>query len=298
MAHTIVNQPQRPLPRLIISQDLSGVGQVSMGVALPIVATLNVEPAILPTALLSAHTAFPGSTFTDLSASMPATLAHWQALGLNPAGVYLGYLGSAALNVWRKWLPQFAASSVCLVDPVMGDGGKLYRGFDDAYVTGMRALAQQATIITPNITESALLLDQPLPQGPIQLATLRAMTTALASKFNAAVVLTGVPLPEGDLGTAGLTTTDAEPFILRQPRLPGTYFGTGDIFASVLAAGLVRGLQLRPLCTAAMDFIDGAIKRTLMAGTDPRFGVQYAAGLPALQQFFTDKEATNDGPQL
>jgi pyridoxine kinase len=124
------------------------------------------------------------------------------------------------------------------------------------------------------------------------------MTTALATKFAAAVVLTGVPLPDGSLGTAGLPTPGAEPFVLRQPHLPGTYFGTGDIFASILAAGLVRGLPLRSLCTAAMDFIGDAIKRTLMAGTDPRFGVQYAAGLPALQQFFTDKEAINDGPQL
>ncbi len=269
-------------PRMIISQDLSGVGQVSMGVALPIVAALNIEPCTLPTAILSTHTAFAENTFTDLSASMAPTLAHWQQLQLNPAGVYLGYLGARALPVWRTWLPTLSTARVRLVDPVMGDGGRLYRGFTDAYVTEMRALVRDATVMTPNVTEAALLLGQTPTQAPLTTTQLRQMVRELVATFHVDVVITGTPLADGTLGTAGMTRTDTAVFVLQQPHRPGTYYGTGDIFASVLVSGLLLGQSLRKTSKIALTFIDQAIQRTLSSGADSRYGVQYAPGLPAL----------------
>ncbi|EPC59043.1 Pyridoxal/pyridoxine/pyridoxamine kinase [Lacticaseibacillus paracasei subsp. paracasei Lpp189] len=112
---------------LIISQDLCGVGQVSMSVALPLAAGLGLTPYVLPTALLSSHTGGLGAnTYLDLSAEMPGILKHWQQLQLQPDGIYLGYLGQKAADQWDRWLPKFHAPLV-LIDPVMADNGNFTR---------------------------------------------------------------------------------------------------------------------------------------------------------------------------
>lgn len=265
---------------VIISQDLSGVGQVSMAVALPLLAAMGNNCAVLPTALLSTHTGFADNTYLDLSAQMPAILAHWQKLALHPQGLLLGYLGAPALAVWQTWLPRYQTAAVRVIDPVMGDNGQLYRGFDENYVAAMRTLVAQATVITPNPTEAQLLLGEPLQQVAWNEAGAKALAARVAERFAIDVVVTGVSLAHGSVGVVGCT--GGTPWLVRHRRLAGHYFGTGDIFASVLCGGLLAGREVRAAADTAATFVTKAILTTLATQRDPRFGVDYAPAIPWL----------------
>ncbi|MFD0896978.1 pyridoxamine kinase [Loigolactobacillus binensis] len=269
--------------QVLISQDLSCVGQVSLGVALPIVAALGLQPAILPTALLSTHTGgFGANTYLDLSQEMQAIIAHWRTLKLKFTALYFGYLGTAALPVVTQNLAHLATKDAkILIDPVMGDNGQLYHGFDHTYVEAMRQLVPHATVITPNVTEARLLLAQPQDSRPLTLATALELATAVSVKFGVAnVILTGIPLVDGQNGVVGVTV--GQTWNWQTPQLPGHYFGTGDIFASVCFGLWLRGLSLATASQQAIRFVQQAIKRTATAATDIRFGVDYAAGFNQL----------------
>ena len=146
--------------RVLTIQDISCVGQCSMTVALPILSACGHETAILPSAVLSTHTAgFTGYTVRDLAADMPGINAHWQQAGITFDAVYTGYLGSAeqvdyVLDIIRGCLKK---DGLTFIDPAMADYGKLYPGFDDNYVQAMKKLSQKADYILPNITEACLL---------------------------------------------------------------------------------------------------------------------------------------------
>ena len=120
---------------VLISQDLSCAGQVSMSCALPLFGAVNLKPTVLPTAVLSTHTGgFGNNTYLDLADEMIRILQHWQTLDLKFSAVYLGYLGANALDVLQTDLNLVTdAKTRLLVDPVMGDHGRLYRGFDIKY---------------------------------------------------------------------------------------------------------------------------------------------------------------------
>lgn len=268
-------------PGVIISQDLSGVGQVSLGVALPIIAAMGFNPYVLPTAVLSTHTGGLGqNTYTDLSATIAATLAHWQSLALTPTGLLLGYLGQAAAPVWHQALPQWQNIPLRVVDPVMADGGKLYHGFDESYVTLMRQLVAQATVITPNVTEAYLLLGEKQPPTLTEAAA-QQLAQRLAQRFGVTVVVTGIPLTADTLGVAGAASHESS-WLLTTPMRPGHFFGTGDLFASVLTGALLYNRPLKQAAQLATHFLDQAISHTLDAGFDPRFGLAYANALPQL----------------
>ena len=57
--------------RILTIQDISCVGQCSLTVALPIISACGIETCVLPSAVLSTHTAgFSGYTFRDLTEDM------------------------------------------------------------------------------------------------------------------------------------------------------------------------------------------------------------------------------------
>lgn len=268
---------KQPL-RVLLSQDLSCVGQVSLGVALPLFAALGFEACPLPTALLSTHTGGLGAnTFHDLTPEMPQILRHWQQLDLTFQGLCLGYLGPNALQVWQQWLPNFKATPLRLIDPVMADNGQFYSGFDQHYAQALGALLPQATVITPNLTEAQLLLGQ-TPRltdwTPVQAEQL---AHTLSQQFHVTtVVLTGIPLGK----QVGVSTYQAgQTATVQQPRQPGHYFGTGDWFASVLGAALLRQQALATSVQLGMTFMDQAIAQTRADHGDPRFGLHAQGAL-------------------
>ena len=268
-------------PQVIISEDLSGVGQVSLGVALPVLAALGFNCAVLPTAYLSTHTGGLGQpVVTDLAAQIAPTSAHWQTLPLQPQGVLLGYLGKTALAAWQQVLPDWHAAPVRLLDPAMADGGRLYAGFDAAYVAAMRELIPQASGMTPNLTEAQLLLGQEPDLAPRSDEGAAELATQLVKTFGVQVLVTGIPLLDGSLAVAGCTDAAAPAWVNRNQRLPGHYFGTGDLFAAVVCAALMRGQTLQHAAILGANFVARAIQQT----DDPRLGLNFAAGLPWLSR--------------
>ncbi|KRL38338.1 pyridoxamine kinase [Liquorilactobacillus uvarum] len=272
---------------VLVAQDLSCVGQVSMSVALPLLGAAGLRPTVLPTALLSTHTGgFGANTYLDLSSEIEKIIAHWHSLNFNFSAVYLGYLGQKPLEMLLQHFDTLVTpQSFNLIDPVMGDNGHLYHGFDSNYIDGMRQLISKAQLITPNVTEAALLLGKTTSfKQALTLHEAQDLLQELAQAFNKQqIVLTGVHLTNGKIAVLGYDKISREIWNQQQEKIPGNYFGTGDIFASVLFIMLLKGSTIRMAVKIAMEFVSNSIQSTLEApGFNARYGVNYAPHLPQL----------------
>ena len=248
--------------RILTIQDVSCVGQCSMTVAMPILSAWGHETCILPTALLSTHTGgFGTPKVVHFDGALPEIVAHWQRCGMDFDAILVGYLGSvAAVELAGQVLQtMLAPGGVRIVDPVMGDHGKLYSGFDDAYVQAMKQLCTQADILLPNGTEAALLTDQPyVPE--LSLSQARTLAEQLPAD---AVILTGIGSGPDKTGVL-LRQGDAFRHV-DQPRLPGSYHGTGDIYAACFTGAYAQGRTLEQAAAMAAEFTGRCIQATLEA---------------------------------
>lgn len=240
----------------------------------------------LPTALLSAHTGFPGNTFLDLTAEMGRIADHWAAMDLQFGAIYSGFLGSAdQVDTVARFFDTFKKSGTAvIVDPVMGDHGTAYRTCTPELCRGMRALAENADVITPNLTEAALLLDHPYEE--IQRTDAYEVVRRLSVGGRRSVVLTGYSSGPGQTGALCFDRDSGESKAVQTPREPQDFSGTGDLFASVLAGGVARGVPLFQAAQAAADFVRDCIARTLAEGLTERDGVDFE---PLLGQLTSSK---------
>lgn len=263
--------------------DLSGFGKCSLTVILPLLSAAGVEACALPTAVLSTHTGgLGGFTFRDLTGDMEAFGRHWRSLGLHFDAIYSGYLGSVEqIQIVAEIINLLKSEdTLVVVDPCMADHGKLYRAITPEMAKQMKQLCALADVIVPNLTEAALLLDRKYHPGPYAKNQIEDTLAALKTLGCERIVLTGVSLEEETLGAA---CSDQYGFhYCSAPKVPGHFHGTGDIFASVLTGALLRGHTLEESAQIATDFTYDAVLRTSKAGTDPRFGVNFEAGIPSL----------------
>ncbi|MDR0500930.1 MAG: pyridoxamine kinase [Coriobacteriales bacterium] len=280
--------------RVITIQDISCVGRCSLTVALPILSAGGIETSILPTAILSTHTGgFTGYTFRDLTDDVRPIASHWQELGLSTDAIYTGYLGSEEqLALMKEFFAKFKdEQTLVMVDPAMADQGKLYPAFDQKFALGMRDLCKQADIIVPNLTEATFMLQKPYPGEDYDRdyihETLRELS-ALGScadgnaKNISKVVLTGVSFEPGRIGAIGFDAGANEFVSWFTDRIDGYYHGTGDIYSSALLAGLLNDKSLEDAIRIACEFTVGAIRRTHLAQTDPKYGVDFEHELGSL----------------
>lgn len=277
----------KPNPRAMAIHDLSGAGKCSLTVALPILSAMGVETVALPTAVLSTHTGnIVGYTYRDLTDDMMPMARHWQSLGLSFDALYSGWLGSGRQNeIVSDIFDLFAGpGTLRLVDPVMGDHGRLYSTYTHDRVAGMRALCERADVITPNLTEASFLLGRPYRDDIMTGGESRALCEALSALGPARVVITGIASGEGRIGAASWDGTRDVFALHEMARLPGVWFGTGDIFGSVLLGALMAGRHLAGAAALAVDFTQDCIARTYAIGTDPRLGVDFERGLPGLMR--------------
>lgn len=276
------------IQKLLIIQDFSCAGQVSLSSALPILGAAGFQPAVLPTALLSTHTGGWGkNSFYDLSTELTKIITHWSTIPLSFSNVYLGYLGESALSIILDQLNKVLSSNhpFILLDPVMGDHGKLYSGFSKKYPLMLSHLAKKASLLTPNLTEAELLLNRKLSSGTVEINYARQLVVELQRKFpDAAILLTGVSLAQQKVAVFGSENISREIWQLSTPRLPGNYFGTGDLFASALTAAILNNIPLKRAAEIAMEFININLKQRCAASQqiDLRIGLDYSAGLPLL----------------
>lgn len=266
--------------RLLTIQDISCVGQCSLTVALPIISACGVECAILPSSVLSNHTAgFSGWTFRDLTDEMPNILAQWKKEKVDFDAFYTGYVSKAQIPHILDIMQETARpGALRIVDPVMGDGGKLYPGFDDDFPQEMCRLCKCADVIMPNLTEAALLLGEEYrteyDQAYIEQTIKR--LHALGAKN---VVLTGVSLEPNKLGVACYDGNEILYYFT--DRLDVSMHGTGDCYASSFAGALLRGHSILESASIAADFVVETIRQS-MGDPSHWYGVKFEKALPYL----------------
>ena len=248
--------------KILTIQDISCLGQCSLTVALPILSACGIETCVLPSAVLSTHTAgFTGYTFRDLTEDMPAIKDHWVKEGIRFSAIYTGYLGSTRQIDYVADIFAATAADDCLkvVDPAMADNGKLYPGFDDAFVAAMKGLCAKADYIVPNITESCFLtgLEYKTEYDKAYIDAHLQALTALGCKN---IILTGVSYRPGKTGIVVLENGVERYY--EHDLLPNSCHGTGDIYASAFVGALVRGKSAYEAAGIAADYTMECIKAT------------------------------------
>lgn len=263
--------------------DVSGVGKCSLTVALPVLSACGVETAVMPTAVLSTHTGgFTGYTFTDMTEEMLPMARHWKAVGCKFSALYSGFLGSPTqADILGEIFGLLGDSDTLLcVDPVLGDGGKLYATCTPELAAGMARLCRKAGLIIPNMTEAAYLLGGPYLDGPMTHGQVEEILSGLRNLGPKMAVLTGVRV-EGGLGAASMDAA-GQVFYHVMEEIPGYYHGTGDLFASTLVGALLNGMDLSEACRTAVEFTHQVIETTREYSKDYKFGPKFEVCLPQL----------------
>lgn len=259
--------------------DISCVGKCSLTVALPILSACGISTAVLPTAVLSTHTGgFEGYTFRDLTEDIDAIKNHFKDLELTFDALYSGYLGS--IEQINKVLDMFRLfknkSSILFVDPVMADNGKLYSSFDDSFVLQMKELCKVADIITPNLTEACLLVNEEYKET-YDVRYIEMIVKKLYDLGPSKVVLTGVR-QEDQIGICIFDGGNIQ--MLFNDYIDNVYHGTGDLFSSVLLGSLLNNITLLKSASIALEVTLKSIQCT--TNTDLRYGVMFEKQIPYL----------------
>ena len=224
------------MKRILTIQDISCFGKCSLTVALPLLSAMGVETVILPTAVLSTHTLFKGFTCKDLSDQLVPITDHWKQEGITFDAIYTGYLGTeeeidTVIGIIREFRNE---NTLVIVDPAMGDNGRLYAGFGPEFPKKMAELMEGADLVLPNITEAAFMLGKEYKES-----------------YDRDYIM---ELLEGLLGAMGYDSETKAFFNYQNDRVPAAYHGTGDIFSSVLAGAFVLGISRAEALKIAADF--------------------------------------------
>ncbi len=267
--------------RVLTIQDASCVGQCSLTVALPIISACGIETAVLPSALLSTHTAgFTGFTVLDLTPEFPKIIEHWKKEKITFDGVYTGYILASQIDYINE-ICQSLNKGVKIVDPVMADHGSFYYGFDKVFAEKMCTLCQGSDVILPNLTEAAFLLDEECCLSGYDKNYIETTCKKLADKLNArSVVLTGVSFEEDKLGVCVYEDGKAEYYFTE--KVERNFHGTGDIYSSAFVAAYVHGKSTIEAAAIAADYTVEAMKLTIPYQNEHGYGVFFERAFPSL----------------
>ena len=225
------------MKRVLSVQDLSCLGKCSLTVALPVLSAMGCACSVLPTAVLSTHTAFPDPTCRSLTQDILPTAEHWKSIGAAFDAISVGYLADPEQAEKVVQVLELFGDTVIL-DPVMGDHGKLYSRQTPDHVTAMGKLCRKAKYVLPNVTEAALLTGLPYREQ-VDAVYLRELAAGLMDFGVEGAVITGFLWDDAHTGFFG---TDLQgSFSYRAPRIPKHFHGTGDLFAAVFTGGLLAG---------------------------------------------------------
>lgn len=248
--------------KILTIQDISCVGQCSLTVALPIISACGIETCVLPSAVLSTHTAgFSGYTFRDLTEDMPAINEHWKKEGIKFSAIYTGYLGSTKQIEYVENIFADVATDDCvkIVDPAMADNGNLYPGFDKEFVDAMKGLCKKADFLVPNITEACFLTDMEY-KTEYDRAYIDELLEKLAALGCKNIIFTGISYEEGKTGV--VVYEDGKYSYYEHEKLSNSCHGTGDIYASAFVGVYVRGKSAYDAAKIAADYTVECIKAT------------------------------------
>lgn len=276
------------MKKIAVLNDLSGMGKCSLTAAIPVISVMGIQACPLPTAVLSAQTGFPSYYCDDYTDRMDAIMEEWKKMDFYPDGIYTGFLADARqADKAVEFIEQFAKEDTkILIDPVMGDNGEEYPIYTEALCEKMRFLVRRATVITPNLTEALLLLygaqrahvlwkELSLMDEERLLKFTESTGKELSKEFDTEVVITGIDLParENHQEIGNLICQDGNTTWVTAAKEGGSYSGTGDLFASVLSAGMVKGIDTVDSVHTAVKFLAKGIHDAVVEGTDRNEGI-------------------------
>ena len=271
--------------RVAAIHDLSGFGRCSISVILPVMSAMGVQVCPVPTAVLSSHTGGLGEVVVrDLTDFIEPCLEHYKRLEIDFDCIYSGFLNSqmqidSCLDFYATY-----PKALAVVDPVMGDHGKPYRTYTPEMRERMKELVHVADVITPNLTEAAMLLGTEYSRTPMTRSQIKSVLASLGEMGPKMVVITGVEMATGEMANVGYDKENGSFWYVGCDYVPVSYPGTGDMFAAVLTGGLLRGDSLPLAINRATRFLEIAIKTTFSYSTDTRYGVMFEQALPYLMQ--------------
>lgn len=266
--------------RVAAIHDLSGFGRCSISVILPVLSAMGVQTCAVPTAVLSTHTGGLGEVvFRDLTDYILPSLEHYKKLGIEFEAVYTGFLGSEEqVGSCLEFFSSYP-DAIKLVDPVMGDNGKAYKTCGESLQNRMKELVSAADIITPNMTEAAMLLGESYKTEPLTRSDAKSLLLKLCKLGPKCVVVTGAELASGELANIGYDSENGSFWYVPCEYVPVNYPGCGDIYASVLLGSMLGGGSLPIAMSTATDFTELCVKTTFGYGSDPRYGVMFESVL-------------------
>lgn len=278
--------------RVIAVHDISCIGRCSLTVALPILSAAGIETSVIPTAVLSTHTGgFPEFTYLDLTDDMQPIIEKWKNLGITADAIYTGYLGSEKqLEIVGNLINDFRKKDTfVLVDPVMGDAGKLYATFDKSFVLGMKKLCGEADMIVPNLTEATMMLDEKYVPSGYSEEYIKNLLTKLSALGPRYCVLSGISFEQNTTGAYAYDSKTGDFTYYCTELIEGFYHGSGDVFASALTGAFMNEKTVGDAMKIAVDFTVRCIKSTHEKGTDTRYGLDFEPELFGYIKSLRDK---------
>lgn len=252
------------------------MGKCSLTVALPVISAMGCACSVLPTAVLSTHTAFPNPHCHSLTEDIVPVARHWKSVGADFDAIAVGYLADPRqAELVGKVLDTF--SDTVILDPAMGDHGELYTGQSVDMVQAMTGLCRKADFLLPNLTEAALLTGLPYREEADS-AYLRELADGMLELGVKTVVITGFTRSDGQTGFYG-ARKNGEVFSYYAQRIGKHFHGTGDLFAAVFTGATVRGMEEAAAATLAARFVERVIAAT---EESTPFGIAFEPELPWL----------------
>lgn len=257
--------------------DISGLGKCSLTAIIPVMSAMGIQVSPVPTAVLSAHTGYSGFVMKDLTDFIGSALGHYRQIGAGFDCVYSGFLASA--EQIEHCIDFFAAypDSLKVVDPVMGDNGRRYATITDELCGRIRGMVTEAELITPNLTEAAILLGEDYPVNGLSLNAMKSWLVRLSQLSDKIryVVITGAQISGGKVWSAGYDSSSGSFWRVGSGYVPAQYSGCGDLFTAVLTGGLLKNDSLPIAMNRAAHFTGLAIKTTYSYGIQKNDGILF-----------------------
>jgi pyridoxine kinase len=265
-----------PVKQIAAIHDLSGFGRTSLSVVIPILSAMGIKVCSLATAVLSSHSRYTGYHFADLTDHMQPVIDHWKSLDISFDAIYSGFLGShRQISIVQEMIDSFANDSqLVIIDPVLGDNGRMYGPIDSQLVSAMKTLVRKADIITPNLTEAALLLEKPF-RTDLAEDHIKEWMLKLSDMGPGIVVITSVPASQPDQHFSVIAYNKNGSRFWKVPidYIPADFPGTGDCFTSVLTGSLLQGDSLPIALDRAVHFISYGVRATYGYNYDQNQGI-------------------------
>lgn len=241
--------------------------------SLPIISAMKIQCCPLPTAILSANTAFKNYRLTDFTDEIPSYISHWKELDLNFDGICTGFLSSSKqIGMVKDFLSFFKKpDNIIIVDPIMGDDGRFYATFTNELCAEMKKLLPLADVLLPNLTEACMLLDLPYPNHPLTDEEIMHIAKALSEKGPGKVILTGIE--RNETLTNFIYESGGFGQSIEVPKIGSNRCGTGDVFSSVFTGSIINGMSTYDSVKKAADFVCKAIEYTIKLETPPFDGL-------------------------